>query len=356
MSNSDERKLNLLSIAIPVHNEQDIVAELVRRTAAAAEQVCQTYGCDAEIIIVNDGSRDNTLPLLLRVTQEYPQLRVVNLHRNFGHMSALAAGLHSCNGEAVVVMDGDLQDPPEYIPAFVAEWSSGADVVYGLRTARHESAIKQALTRSFYWIMRKTTEVEIPSQVGTFGLMDKSVVQVIAQLPERSWFFAGLRAWVGGKQSFVEYDRPDRAAGKSQVGYKGLFRLARTAIFSFSKVPLRYASMLSISSGLILLFIGLWATFEKLFTNRAIPGWATYTVLIGFLGFTMSLSLAAIAEYVAIIFDEVKQRPLFLIREEFRNGQRIVPGRLPEAYANGHKHDEQNAEPIAPQEIGKALR
>lgn len=306
-----------LSVVAPLYNEQEIVPELVRRIVDA----CRALELTFEIVIVNDGSRDHTLEALIRETQRVPELRVVDLFRNFGHMPALSAGLAAARGEAVIVMDGDLQDPPELIPQFVAAWREGADVVYGLRTARYESSLKRALISAFYWLLNKTTETKIPTQVGTFGLMDREVVNVLNQLPERSRYFAGLRAWVGGKQSFVPYERPDRQTGNSRVGAQGLFRLARTALISFSKVPLRYASILSLTSGLVLFLIGTWAIIEKLFTNNAIPGWATYTTLIGFMGFVQSLVLSAISEYVSVIFDEIKQRPLFVVRTEYTNGE-----------------------------------
>ena len=307
-----------LSVVVPLYNEQEIVAELVRRIVES----CRPLGITFEVVIVNDGSRDHTLQALIGLSLNVPELRVVDLLRNFGHMAALSAGLASAHGEAVVLMDGDLQDPPELIPRFVEEWQAGADVVYGLRTARHEAFVKRMLIGRFYWLLDKITETNIPKQVGTFGLMNRQVVDILNAMPERSRYFAGLRAWVSGRQAFVSYERPDREGGGSRVGAQGLFRLARTALISFSKVPLRYASMLSLIAGFALFIVGAGAVLEKLFTNLAIPGWATSTALIGFMGFVQSLVLATIAEYVAVIFDEVKARPLFLIREEFSQGVR----------------------------------
>lgn len=307
-----------LSVVVPLYNEQEIVAELVRRIVES----CRPLGLRFEVVVVNDGSHDNTLQALIGISLTVPELRVVNLLRNFGHMAALSAGLASAQGEAVVLMDGDLQDPPELIPSFVKEWQAGADVVYGLRVARHEAFAKRLLINGFYWLLGKVTETEIPKQVGTFGLMSRRVVDILNAMPERSRYFAGLRAWVAGRQAFVPYERPDREGGGSRVGAQGLFRLARVALISFSKVPLRYASMLSLFAGFALFVVGASAVLVKLFTNLAIPGWATSTALIGFMGFVQSLVLATIAEYVAVIFDEVKARPIFLIREEFAHGAR----------------------------------
>jgi len=312
----------VLSVVTPVFNEQEIVAELVGRIVTS----CRPLGLTFEVVVVNDGSRDGTLERLVGISAEVPELRVVDLMRNFGHMPALSAGVALARGAAVIVMDGDLQDPPELIPRFLEEWRGGADVVYGLRTARREPLVKRALIGVFYALLDKITETKIPKQVGTFGLMDRRVVDVLNHMPERSRYFAGLRAWVGGRQSFVEYARPDREAGGSRVGAQGLFRLARTALISFSKVPLRYASTLSVAAGMTLFLIGLWAISEKLFTNKAVPGWATYTALIGFMGFVQSLVLAIISEYIAVIFDEVKARPVFLVRQEFIQGRPHCPG------------------------------
>ncbi len=307
----------LLSVVVPLYNEQEIVTELVQRIADS----CASLPMRCEIVIVNDGSRDHTLETLIGLSLHVPQLRVINLLRNFGHMAALSAGLAASRGDAVVIMDGDLQDPPELIPRFVEEWQKGIDVVYGLRVARREGFVKRTLIGGFYWLLDKITETKIPKQVGTFGLIDRRVADILVAMPERSRYFAGLRAWVSDRQAFVPYERPDREGGGSRVGAQGLFRLARTALISFSKVPLRYASLLSLFAGLTLFVVGASAVAVKLFTNLGVPGWATSTALIGFMGFVQSLVLAMIAEYVAVIFNEVKARPLFLIREEYVAGR-----------------------------------
>jgi dolichol-phosphate mannosyltransferase len=309
----------VLSVVAPLHNEEKVAPELVRRIEAA----CRPLGLPFEILIVNDGSTDGTLPALVQLSRNLPELRVVSLSRRFGHMPALSAGLEAAAGQGVVVMDGDLQDPPELIPQFVAEWRSGAEVVYGLRTSRHESLFTRLGTRCFYWLLDRISDTSIPKQVGTFCLMDRRVAALLNRMPERDRYFAGLRAWVGGKQSFVRYDRPDRPFGRSKVGGLGLVKLARTALTSFSKAPLRYASGFSVFYGLTLFIVGLSAMLTRLFTNLAIPGWATTTTLIGMTGFVQGILLAIIAEYVAVIFDEVKARPLYMVRDEFRNGEAV---------------------------------
>ncbi len=316
----------VLSVVAPVHNEQESVDELVQRVV----QGCRSLDVPFEFLIVNDGSRDATKERLTALSRKTPELRVLDLFRNFGHMPALSAGVALAKGKAVVVMDGDLQDPPELIPKLFSQWRAGADVVYGLRTQREEGLWERGATHLFYWLLKQITETPIPPQAGTFCLMDRRVVDILNRMPERNRFFAGLRAWVGGVQSFVTYTRPARAHGKSRVGKRRLFRLARIALLSFSKVPLRYASLFSLLCGLGLFLVGLTAIGIRLFTRLAIPGWATYTALLGVMGFVQSLVLAAISEYVAIIFDEVKARPLFLVREEIVQGKSVPATHLEE--------------------------
>ncbi len=307
----------VLCVVIPLFNEEEVVSELVQRVVKS----CRTLSVSFEVLVVNDGSQDQTLNRLISISREVPELRVVSLLRNFGHMPALSAGIHLAKADAVVAMDGDLQDPPELIPKFYALWKAGADVVYGLRTHRQEGFFQRRMTSLFYWLLNKITETPIPQQAGTFCLMDRRMVEILNRLPERDRYIAGLRAWMGGRQSFVSYERPERIHGRSRVGLKGLFHLARVGLISFSKVPLRYTSLFSLLCGLVLFLVGLSAILVRLFTNLAIPGWATYTTLLGMMGFVQSLVLAMISEYIAVIFDEVKGRPLFLVREEFAHGE-----------------------------------
>jgi dolichol-phosphate mannosyltransferase len=311
----------LLSVVVPLFNEEQAVDELVARTEASCRAAVESF----ELVMVNDGSRDATLARLVELSCRVRELRVVDLYRNYGHMQALFAGLSAARGDAVIVMDGDLQDPPEVIPAFVARWREGADVVYGLRTRRQDGALRNLATRLFYRLLG-TAETSIPAQAGTYGLLDRRVVDVLNALPERSRFYAGLRSWVGGRQDFVPYERRSRGHGRSRVGVLGLVALAETALISFSKVPLRAASALSLLCAIVLLVVGVTAILIRAFTSLAIPGWATYTTLIGLMGFVQSLTLAILAEYVGVIFDEVKQRPLFVVRSEFRRGAPVRPG------------------------------
>ena len=307
----------VLSVVVPLFNEEELVEELIARIMES----CRRLEVPFEVIAVNDGSRDGTLRHLVFLSRRHPQLRVADLARNYGHMPALSAGTALVRGQAVITLDGDLQDPPELIPKLFSRWKEGAEIVYALRTAREEPLWQRAGTRLFYWLLNRISETPIPQQVGTFGLMDRKVSDLLNRLPERDRYFTGLRTWVGGKEAFVPYERPDRSLGRSRVGPWGLFRLARTALISFSKVPLRYASMLSLAFGLVLFLTGLAAILIRLFTDLAIPGWATFTTLLGMMGFVQSLVLAILAEYVAVIFDEVKGRPLYVVRQEFAGGE-----------------------------------
>ncbi len=306
-----------LSVVTSLLDEEALVDDLVGRIAAA----CRDLALPFEIVVVDDGSRDGTLARLLALSARIPELKVVELSRNFGHMPALGAGLSLARGDAVVIMDGDLQDPPELIGRFVEEWRKGADVVYGLRTERGEGWLARSLTRAFYALLSRVSSVPIPQDAGTFSLLDRRVADTLAALPERERFLAGLRAWAGGRQVAVPYARPDRPRGPSRVGLVGRTGLAAVALTSFSRLPLRAVSFLSLAVGVILFSIGLTAILVRLFTDLAIPGWATFTTLVGMTGFVQSLVLAVLSEYVSVIFEEVKRRPAFLVRNVYTDGK-----------------------------------
>ncbi len=304
-------------MVVPLFNEEETVRELIRRIFQTCRELRETF----EVIVVDDGSRDQTLDRLLELSRQHPELRIVRLSRNFGHMAALQAGLLSAHGEAVATLDGDLQDPPELIPRLLQKWREGADVVYALRESREEGLLQKTGTTLFYGLLGRLAETPVPKQVGTFGLMDHRVAELLRRLPERQRFFAGLRAWAGGNQVFVPYVRPIRPYGKSKVGIAGLFRLARMALVSFSKAPLRWASFVSLVFSLILFSVGFTAVLIRLFTDLAVPGWATFTTLLGMMGSVQSLVLALLSEYIAVLFDEVKGRPLYVVQAEYAAGR-----------------------------------
>jgi dolichol-phosphate mannosyltransferase len=315
-SHSNFSSQPILSVVIPLFNESGIIEELCQRVLSSAQKCCE----DFEIIFVNDGSIDSTLELLISLSQKYPQIRIINLTRNFGHMSALTAGIRFSKGKALIVMDGDLQDPPELFDSLFKKWKDGAEIVLAIRTKRPEGAFQRIGTKIFYALMSMFFDNLLTRQAGTYCLLDEKIVRIINQFPEKERFFAGIRAWVGFKQEAVYYEREKRKIGKSHVGFLGLMRLGRSGIISFSDAPLRIASTLSFFACFFLLCFGSFIVSVKLFTSLAIPGWASVMVLTGLVGSFISLVLAVLCEYVAVIFKEVKNRPDFLISSEIRKG------------------------------------
>jgi dolichol-phosphate mannosyltransferase len=307
----------VLSVVVPLFNEEAIISDLVKNL----QSVCSSCVKDYELIMVNDGSNDETLQMLAVESETRPELVIVDLSRNYGHMQALSAGLNFASGRAIVVMDGDFQDPPELIPELVGEWKNGADIVLAKRTKRNENFLQRLLTKWFYIIFKALAEISIPNQVGTFCLMDRRVVQKINQMPERQRYFAGLRSWVGYKTSTVDYQRPARKNGKSRVSFRGLISLARLSIISFSKWPLTFVSRISFIASIILFIFGIAVIGIKIFTQLAIPGWASIMVLVGGIASLQSAVMAILCEYIAVLFDEIKQRPNFLINQVIRKDE-----------------------------------
>jgi len=311
-----------LSVVATVFDEQECVGELASRTLVALRAIGHPF----EFIIVNDGSRDGTLARLIALSAENPELRVIDLFRNFGVMAAVTAGIAQAKGEAIIVMDGDLQDPPELIGEMVEKWRNGADIVVGERTSRSEGPILRFFISIYYWFYGKLSDISSSASVGNFGLIDKRLARIMTAMPERQRYFAGLRDWLGGRQEAVSYHRAGREHGSSRQGIIGLLRHARSGIVSFTVRPLRMASLASFLLALLMLLTGLAAISIRLITDVAIPGWATYVTLIAFLGMTQSLALAVLSEYVAVLFIEIKGRPVFLIKDEYEAGvQRETP-------------------------------
>lgn len=311
----------VLSVVAPLYNEERGVEELVRRLTASCAALKVSY----EIVLVNDGSADGTLQRAIELSKQFPHLRILDLARNFGVMAAYRAGLEHALGEAVVLIDGDLQDPPELIGEFFRAWNDGADVAYGLRKNTHDGWLKRRLASWYYRMMERFSRVKIPANAGTYSLMDRRIVERIKRLPDVHFYFAVQRAWVGGTQVPVLYDRDERKHGKSRVGFRRLIFFGWTALTSVSNAPLRYVSALALIVSFILFLIGTTAVSIRLFTDLATPGWATSTSLIGFVGLVQSFVLAIIAEYVAVIHDEAKKRPLYFLAEEYRKGQPTSP-------------------------------
>jgi glycosyltransferase involved in cell wall biosynthesis len=298
-----------LSVVIPVFNEQATLSELYRRLSDQLREITPHH----EILFVDDGSGDGSLPLLLQLHDQDPCVKIVTFTRNFGHQPALTAGLEHASGQAVVCMDADLQDPPEMVPTLVEKWREGFEVVYAIRRRRKESMFKRAAYRIFYRIQARLANIPIALDSGDFALLDRRVVNMLNRLPERNRFIRGLRTWVGLRQTGVEYERERRFAGKSKYTFTRMTRLALDGLFSFSGVPLRLVSLMGIATAIIALG-GIGAVlYFRIFTDRAIPGWAGTVIPVLGIGGIQLLALGILGEYVIRIFDEVKRRPVYLV-------------------------------------------
>lgn len=301
-----------LSVVIPVYNEEATVDELHRRLAAVLERVEP----DHEVLLVNDGSRDGTAEALRRIAESGSRWRAIHFSRNFGHQAAVAAGLRYATGQAVVVMDADLQDPPELLEAMLARWREGFEVVYAQRVSRdREGPLKRGLAWLYYRILRAVAPVDIPADTGDFCLMDRKVVDQLIALPERNRYIRGLRAWVGFRQTSVQFERAARFAGEPKYTFRKSLSLGFNGIISFSKAPLRLATWLGLVVSLASFILAVVFVVQKLTGQFEIRGWASTVVIILFLGGVQLLTIGIIGEYLSRIYDEVKQRPLYVVRD-----------------------------------------
>jgi dolichol-phosphate mannosyltransferase len=297
----------MLSVVVPIHNEEDTLPELHRRLTAALAPLGE-----CEVVLVDDGSTDRSWELMRGLAN----VRLVRLSRNFGHQAAITAGLDAARGDAVVVMDGDLQDPPELIGDLVARWREGYDVVYAVRSERAgETRFKLLTAGAFYKLMTRVSGEAIPENAGDFRLMSRAVVDALASMPERARFLRGMTAWVGFRQIGVPYRRDVRYAGDSKYPARKMLRFALDAITSFSTVPIKAVAWLGFVLVGFCIVVLAWALYTRFFTSQATPGWTSLLVVVLLLGGVQLLSLGIIGQYVARIFDEAKQRPLYFVAE-----------------------------------------
>ncbi len=303
-----------ISVVLPVFNEVGVLAELHQRVRDA---VAATRA-RSEIIFVNDGSCDGSTGVLDELATEHPDVRVLHLSRNFGHQAAVQAGLAHAGGDVVLLMDSDMQDAPEALPRFVEQWQAGFDVVYAIRSQRTEFLPKRFLFAAFHRTLALLSETPMPLDAGNFSLMDQRVVRHILQLAERDRYLPGLRSWVGFRQKGLEVRRQARYDGRPRVSMRGLFRLAKTAIFSFSTFPLFVFSL--IGFGALAVFLGLsgYSLFCRLFTDRAVPGWTSMVLVGSFFGALNALGISMLGAYVARIYDQVRGRPMYLVDRDVR--------------------------------------
>lgn len=299
----------LVSVVLPVFNEERVLADLLTCVSRAIE----ACGAEWEVVFVDDGSRDGSPEILDRLAAEDRRVRVIHFSRNFGHQAAVQAGLLHARGDAIVLMDSDLQDAPEAIGDFLRQWQAGYDVVYAVRTNRKEHALKRLLFRGFYRLLARVSSTRIPLDAGNFGLIDCRVARNIVALGERDRYYPGLRTWVGFRQKGVEVERRARYDNTPRVSMWGLWRLAKTAVFSFSSFPLAVFYLIGYSALLIFICLSSYSLFCKLFTNLAIPGWTSHILSASFFGALNALGISILGEYVIRIYDQVRGRPLFLI-------------------------------------------
>jgi len=315
MSPSNKPTDYKLAVVAPCYNEEAGLPEFVRRV----EAVCAGLGCAHEIVLVNDGSRDRTLPVALDLAARNPAVKVVNLLRNFGHQAAVTAGLDVAAGDVVVLIDSDLQDPPELITEMLGAWRDGADVAYGQRRKRDgETVFKRFTAKIFYRLLKLLTQSEIPSDTGDFRLMDRRVVEVLRSMRERHRFIRGMVSWVGGKQVAVPYDRRPRFAGETKYPFRKMFAFAVDAITSFSVVPLRLVTYLAITI-LGLAVVATLVLFIAKLVNPGyfVPGFAATMLTIIFFGGFQLLALGIIGEYLGRMYESVKARPIYIVEQVY---------------------------------------
>ena len=322
----------LLSIVIPCYNEEQVLPESIKRIQEVVSMLQEQFGSsitrknnnytwggvDTELIFVNDGSSDRTLEILLNAQSKYSNIRVVNFARNFGHQIAVTAGMDAANGDAVVLMDSDLQDPPEVVLKMFSLWLDGYDVVYATRTKRPgETKFKKATATMFYRILNMLSDTKIPLDTGDFRLMDRKVVDSLNAMPEHERFIRGMVSWVGFKQISLPYERAERFAGTSKYPLKKMLSFALTGILSFSIKPLKLASMLGMFSSFIALLGLIYALYANLVTGTAISGWTSIILLITFIGGIQLFCIGILGEYIGRIYNHVKGRPLYIVESYY---------------------------------------
>lgn len=300
------------SIVVPAYNEQEVLAESYKRLTEVMEQTKENY----EIIFINDGSRDRTYEIIELICKKDRHVKLINFSRNFGHQIAVTAGMEYSSGQAIVIIDADLQDPPHIILEMIKKWKEGYDVVYGQRLKREgETFFKKFTAKCFYRFLNKMTSMQIPVDTGDFRLIDRKVCDVMNQIHEKNRYVRGLVSWVGFKQTAVAYKRESRFAGETKYPLKKMLKLASDAILSFSYKPLRLAGLvggtLSICSFIYLIVV----IFQKLLTDTTQPGWASLFAIILFFNGVSLILHSITGEYVGRIYEETKNRPLYIVRE-----------------------------------------
>ena len=299
-------------VVVPVYNESETIPLLWTRLQEVCAQCAEAF----EFLFVDDGSTDDSFPQLAALAAAHPGVKILRLSRNFGHQAALAAGIEYAGGDALILMDADLQDRPDCILDFIAQWKDGADVVYAIRTTRKEGALARTAFRGFYRLMSYSAGIRIPMDAGIFGLLDRRVVEVLKSMPERNRYFPGLRAYAGFDQRGVPVERDARHAGASRVRLSGLVKLALDGLIAFSYLPIRIITCIGLFVAFSAFGYSLRVLYKKLISHEAILGWASTLTAILFLGGLQLVMLGLIGEYIGRIYEEVKQRPYFIVSEK----------------------------------------
>lgn len=306
------------SIVIPVYNEEEVIEHTYERL----KTVMQSSDGNYELLFINDGSRDRSVDILLQLSEQDKTIKIVDFSRNFGHQIAITAGMDYASGNAIVIIDADLQDPPELILEMIQKWKEGYDVVYAKRTARKgETFFKKQTASAFYKTLRAMTEIDIPIDTGDFRLIDRKVCDQMNNIHEKNRFVRGLVSWVGFKQTAVEYERDERFAGETKYPLKRMLKLSLDGITSFSYKPLKLANYLGASLSLIGFVYMLIVLYQKLFTTTTVTGWSSIIVIqLFFSGITLMM-LGVIGEYIGRIYDEAKNRPLYIVKDIYQHEQ-----------------------------------
>jgi predicted glycosyltransferase len=304
-----------ISVVIPMYYEEEVVDICYKRVVNNLKKLSDKY--NYEIIFINDGSKDSTLEILKKIASNDDNVKIISFSRNFGHQAAVTAGIRNVTGDAVIIMDADLQDPPELFDGMIEKWEEGYEVVYGKRKTREGESIFKLLTaRMFYNTLNKLSEIEIPKDTGDFRLVDRKVIDVIATLPEHNKFLRGLFSWVGFNQYAYEYNRVNRVAGKTKYPFKKMFKLATDGILSFSAKPLKIVGAIGIFSVIVSIIILIYSIVSYMFKlNSLTPGWTSIMCTMTFIGGIILISLWMIGEYIARIYEESLGRPEYIIDE-----------------------------------------
>jgi glycosyltransferase involved in cell wall biosynthesis len=302
----------MISVIVPIYNEEKNIPVMFGRLKDSLQQTHQTY----EIIYVNDGSKDQSMLVIKQLAEEFPFVKYINFSRNFGHQIAVSAGLDMAAGSEVIIIDADGQDPPELIPELYLKLKEGFEIVYAKRRSRKgESAIKLLTAKWFYLTLAKLTSIDIPLDTGDFRIIHRKVVDQINRMPEKQKFLRGQMAWVGFRQTYVEYDRDERLSGNTGYTFRKMFRLAMDGITSFSNFPLRVATISGFACAIIGLFLIVYTLYSRYVLKDYQPGWSSLMVTIVFIGGIQLIGIGIIGEYISRIYDNIRNRPLYIVDE-----------------------------------------